>query len=200
MSTEPAYDPDPRYQGPAEGTPVTPVGPAYAETSADRPVVADRPVGVAPVARPVARPRPDWTGLALRIVLTLAGAAGLIVGAFMDWVQGSMGTEIGVRALWASRFGVAAFARSAGLVMIVLGLVALVGLAPRTGWLTRLAGALGIVAFVLFTIELYRAPGGLSLATIRPGLWICLAGAVLALIGGFFGTRYRVVLAESDLA
>jgi hypothetical protein len=46
---------------------------------------------------------------------------------------------------------------------------------------------------VLFVIELYRAP-----TDTLPGVgaWVCLGGAVLALIGGFMGTR-RVVATPS---
>jgi hypothetical protein len=68
--------------------------------------------------------------------------------------------------------------------MIALGLVALIGLAMHSGWLTRLAGVLGIVGVVLVGIGVYRVAGG---QTTDVGVWICLAGSVLALIGGFFG-------------
>jgi len=68
--------------------------------------------------------------------------------------------------------------------MIALGLVVLIGLAMHSGWLTRLAGVLGIVGVVLVGIGVYRAPGG---QTMDVGVWICLAGSVLALIGGFIG-------------
>ena len=56
-------------------------------------------------------------------------------------------------------------------------------LAPVSGWLTRLAGALGIIAFALFAIGVYRVPGG---QLIDAGAWICVAGSALALVGGFF--------------
>ena len=48
------------------------------------------------------------------------------------------------------------FATSLGLVVIVLGLLAIVGLVPRTGWLTSLAGLLAIAVFVLGVVTLYR--------------------------------------------
>ncbi len=74
---------------------------------------------------------------------------------------------------------------SIGSVAIALGLVAVVGLAIRSGWLTRLAGALGVVAFALFAIEVYRSAS--SLRSIEVGAWVALAGGVIALVGGFFG-------------
>jgi hypothetical protein len=129
-------------------------------------------------------------GLAARIALTLLGAAGLIVGAFMNWIGGTRGVRLDDRALYQTTFTTTGqFWRTVGFAMIVLGLLAIVGLAPRSGWLTRLAGVLGVVGFALFVIELYRAP-----ADTLPGVgaWVCLAGGVVALIGGFLGTR-RVV-------
>ncbi|HZA60163.1 MAG TPA: hypothetical protein VE754_00595, partial [Actinomycetota bacterium] len=74
-------------------------------------------------------------------------------------------------------------------VVIVLGLLALLGLAFRTGWLTRLAAALGVIAFVLFLITVYRAGADRDLTDIGIGMWVILAGSVLALIGGFLGAR-----------
>src|SRR5438309_6450718 len=81
--------------------------------------------------------------------------------------------------------------RAAGFAMVVLGLVALLGLAPRSGWLTRFAGALGIIGFALFAIQVSRAhmtfPG-----SIDAGAWVSLAGGIVALLGGFFGSRVVV--------
>ena len=57
------------------------------------------------------------------------------------------------------------------------------GLAARSGWLTRLAGALGIAGFVLFAIEIYRA--NMSASNIGAGAWVALAGSVVTLIAGF---------------
>jgi hypothetical protein len=129
-------------------------------------------------------------GMAARIALTMLGAAGLIMGAFMNWFSGTRGVRLDDRALYQTTFTTTGqFWRTVGLAMIALGLLAMVGLAPRSGWLTRLAGALGVVGFALFVIELYRAP-----TAVLPGVgaWVCLGGGIVALIGGFLGTR-RVV-------
>ena len=152
-------------------------------------------------APPVAAPAPTvrtWSpGLVIRMLLTLLGAAGMIVGAFLTWIHGITGVQLDARALWRTEFlSTSTFVRTVGFVVIVLGLLAIVGLAPRGGWLTRLAGVLGIVAFVLFTIELYRTPGR---QFPDPGAWVgawtALAGSIVALIAGFFGSR-RVVVAS----
>jgi hypothetical protein len=126
-------------------------------------------------------------GIGTRIALTFAGAAGLIVGAFMEWVAKIDGTKLDIRALWRTTFvSTNTFMSTVGFAMIVLALVALIGLAMGTGWLTRLAGAVGIAGFVLFGIELFRAAGD---ETIGAGAWIALVGAIVTVIAGFFGPR-----------
>jgi hypothetical protein len=126
-------------------------------------------------------------GIGTRIALTFIGAGGMIVGAFLEWVAKIDGTKLDVRALWRTTFvSTNTFFSTVGFAAIVVGLVALVGLAMGTGWLTRLAGAVAVVGFILFAIELYRATGD---ETIGAGAWIVLAGAIVTLIAGFFGPR-----------
>jgi hypothetical protein len=136
--------------------------------------------------------------LVTRMVLTVLGGAAMILGAFLDWFPadqaGGVGTE-GTATSWSAFYSTdnpfgASFFASAGFVAIVLGVLALLGLAFRTGWLTRTAGALGIVAIVLYAITLYRVPGAdYGLGEIGLGAWLVVGGGVLALIGGFMGTR-----------
>jgi hypothetical protein len=173
MPAEPVYDRDAAYRAPA------PPAPTHRHMSA--------------VPATTTSTRPSVGGLVARIVLTVLGAAGLVYGAFLNFVAGINGTHLDDRAFTSTNFiDTGTFVRTVGFVMIVLGLVALLGLAPRSGWLTRVAGALGIIGFALVAIEAVRAPGGQALQT---GAWLCLAGAALALVGGFFGTR-RVVTRE----
>lgn len=148
---------------------------------------------------------PSPAGLAIRLVLSVLGAAGMIIGAFLSWLrfdEGMAPPGVGLTGLDVSNsifystddpFG-ASFIESAGLVAIVLGVVALLGMALRTGWLTSVAGALGIIAFALVLITLYRVEdAGFDVSNVAIGLWVVLAGGVLALIGGFFGPRPTAV-------
>lgn len=137
-----------------------------------------------------------------RFSLSILGSAAMIVGAFLTWFRidapaGAVGVpeSTGIDLSWsifystADPFG-ASFYSSAGVVAIALGVVALLGLAFRSGWLTRIAGALGIVAVVLFAITLFRVPGqDFGLGEIGVGAWLAAGGGLVALIGGFFGTR-----------
>jgi hypothetical protein len=127
-----------------------------------------------------------------RFVLTLLGAAGLVIGGLLVWVRpgARVGTEIPVRFLWSTTGAdTTAFLQTVGFVAIALGLLAIVGLAFRSGWLTRMAGALGVVEFVLFAITISRADGSSFPDAIGVGAWLALAGGIVALAGGLLGTR-----------
>ena len=119
--------------------------------------------------------------MAGRILFTLLGAAGLIVGAFAEWVRNIDGVDLSVRALYDRPFRVEGdLVGTVGFIAIVLGLLAVAGLAT-SGWLTRLAGALGIVVFILLLIQLYGGGQGLL-----PGVgpWLALTGGIIAVVGG----------------
>jgi hypothetical protein len=130
-----------------------------------------------------------YAALGTRLALTLIGAGGLILGAFLQGLGSMACVSMTIRSLRITTFERSNnFLMTVGFAAIVLGLIALLGMAFGTGWLTRIAGAVGIVGFVLFAIQLYRASGD---HTIGSGGWISLAGAVVALVAGFFGTRPR---------
>lgn len=134
-------------------------------------------------------------GVAARIVLTILGAAAMIIGAFLSWVSGGEsvpGVDIEFQVFYSTDVtGESGLVASAGFILIVLGLVALLGLAFRVGWLTSVAGALGLLAVVLYTVTLYRAGG--SIGNLGIGVWVCAVGSLVTLIAGWFGARDRVV-------
>lgn len=137
--------------------------------------------------------RTGYTGVTTRILLTALGAAGLIVGAFLNWTRDTQGTHLSWRALYQSTFGSTNdFVQTMGALAILVGLVALLGLADSTGWLTRLAGAVGIVGSVLFIIQVQRS----SDHNLQVGLWVALVGSVLCVFAGFGGARGTVVVDE----
>ncbi len=157
---------------------------------------------------------PSAGGLSARIILTLLGVAGMIAGSFLNWFNiGSEdvppGVELpgtaGIEWNWSVLYSTedpfdASFFSSIGFVVIVLALLAIVGLALRTGWLTRLAGALAIVAVILYAITLYRVPEQeLSISEIGLGAWLVAAGGLVVVIAGFLGSR-RVVSANVPAA
>lgn len=159
------------------------------DTGDETPPIAER-------ARPV---RQFGTVDLIRIVLTLLGASGMVVGAFGDWTRSVSGVRLNFQTFYRPDFADgAAFYRSAGVVMILLGLLTVIGLVSRSGWLTRLPAALGLVAFALFVIELFRAPGAFVVSQIGWGAWLALAGSLVALVAGFLTTRIAVATGYAD--
>jgi hypothetical protein len=141
-------------------------------------------------------------GMAARVLLTLLGAAGMIYGAFLDWLMEP--ATRGIDADWSIFFNpdageAASIWASAGFVIIVLGLLAVIGLAFRTGWLTSLSGALAVAAMVLLAITFYRFEDrSLGVQDFGVGAWLIVAGGLVALIGGFFGARQRVIVVDRE--
>jgi hypothetical protein len=119
-----------------------------------------------------------------RLLLTLIGGAALIVGAFLDWTRNTAADNLSNRALVKIEFITQSdIVKTVGGISVLIGLIALLGLVDRTGWLTRLAGALGIVLFVLFAVEVYRS----SQHQLQVGAWLALGGGVVLVLGGMFG-------------
>jgi hypothetical protein len=149
------------------------------------------------------RTRP--AGMAVRVILTLLGAAGMIYGSFLSWLRvtgidaNAPGTEVEWRVFFTPNADTSSFWSSAGLVIIVLGILAVIGLAFRTGWLTSLSGALAVAAMILLAITFYRvAEVDLGLENFGLGAWFVVGGGLLAFFGGFFGARRRVLVVERE--
>ncbi|HKX24977.1 MAG TPA: hypothetical protein VJP08_01545, partial [Actinomycetota bacterium] len=146
---------------PAAGTAATTMAAAHSHPDTGEHTHADDAAGhtheAAPVGREGVEVGPSGSSMAARLIFTLLGAAGMIVGAFLPWFSfdateappgiGLDGIESKYSVFYSTDnpFG-ASFFESAGLIAIVLGVLALLGLVFRTGWLTTLAGVLGIVA------------------------------------------------------
>lgn len=180
----------------------------------DAPTTTAAPAAAAPTTTAAVDVGPSAGGLSLRIILTLIGAALMILGAFLGWfnfgevpagaeLPGNAGTQMSWKILYDA--GIenpfdAGFFTSVGFVAIVLGLLALLGLALSTGWLSRVAGVLGILIVVLYAITLYRVEGAdLSIGEIGIGAWMAAGGGLIVLIAGFLGNR-RVVTAQVPAA
>jgi hypothetical protein len=134
-----------------------------------------------------------------RLVLTLLGAAALVVGALLSWTRDTAATSLTARSLVQTDFATRSdIVKTVGGIAILIGILAVVGLIDRTGWLSRLAGALGIVLFVLFAVEVHRSPDH----SLQAGVWLALAGGVILIIGGMLTPRTPgeapIVLEERD--
>jgi len=150
------------------------------------PVIVERPVErtVVGSAAPTTAVSPG-RGV-LRLVLGAFGAAGLFVGAFLAWVNDINGIDLSNRVFFTTDVrATTQFLASAGAIAIAIGLVALLGLTLINGWVVRLAGMGGIIAFVLSVISMARAQGFALPQDIGIGMWVLLAGSVLTMIAGF---------------
>jgi len=127
-----------------------------------------------------------------RLIATLIGVAALVAGAFLKWTAARTGDKLTLRALVQTDFGAQSdIAKTVGGLSILIGLVAVIGLVDRTGWLTRLAGAAALVVSVMFAIETYRSSSDFSAAlrATHVGSGLELVGGLVLLIGGFLGAR-----------
>lgn len=134
--------------------------------------------------------------LALRVILTVAAAVLLLIGSFLEWTNGNDGSSLAIQSYWEPDAGSAGFLASAGLVTAICGAVIILGLAFRGGWLQRFAGAVALVAFTLMLVQMGRSGELDSLENVGLGLWLVLAGGILALLGGFFPTTRTVTATE----
>jgi len=133
------------------------------------------------------------TGVTSRILLTALGAAGLIVGAFLNWTRDLQGTHVSWRAVYQDTFGSTDnIVQSIGGASILVGLIAVLGLADASGWLSRLAGAVGLVGAILFIIQVERS----SDHSLQVGLWFALIGSVLCVAAGLTGWRNGSVIVD----
>jgi hypothetical protein len=173
--------------------------PAYRqEVEDDRPTTPPQGVVNRPVQRVAVENTTPVKAMApgrgiLRVLLTLLGVAGIVVSAFLHWVGGTTGIRLTDRAFLTTTFPTTSvFVATAGFVAIVIGLLALLGLTSLNGWPTRLAGALGLAAFILVLISIYRSPTMSLPQDIEAGLWVLLAGSLVCVIAGLIPTE-RVV-------
>ena len=156
--------------------------PGHTHDYEERTTVSDRPGG----------------GLAARLILGLIGVAGMIIGPFLSWAEGVAGTKVEFRAFFSTDVaGEAGFAASAGFTLLILGVIALVGLAFKSGWLTSLAAGLGLLACILFVVTVYRSPADVDIGILEIGFWLAAVGSLLALIASMFGAGRRATAVRS---
>ena len=155
----------------------------------EAPVALGTAVASAPTPVPATEQRPArvWTaGFVGRLILTLGGAALMIVGTFLAWSGSISAVNLDDHAFYQEVFRTqGGFPRTVGIVIIAIALAGIVGLAVHAGWPVRAAAALGIVASTLVLIQVFRSSAH---PTVGPGAWVAMAGALIMLVAGFLGT------------
>jgi hypothetical protein len=153
------------------------------------PVVVERPEEPTVVGSTTPTTAVSPARAVLRLALVAIGVAGLLVGAFLEWVNGINGIDLSNRVFFRADIQTTTrFVESSGFVAMAIGLVAVLGLALVSGWLIRLAGIAGIIAFVLSVISLARIQDPSLPGDIGVGLWMLIAGSIVIVFAGFVPT------------
>jgi uncharacterized membrane protein YphA (DoxX/SURF4 family) len=139
-----------------------------------------------PVPKPPKVPY-NWLPL-LRIVLTVLGGLLMILGAFSDWAPDVAGVELTYEAYTDTVFSsdlppppedVSTTFVSLGLIPIVLGVIALLGLLSETGKATRMAGGIALVLMLVYAFTVASKD-----IALESGVFLVMFGALVALAGG----------------
>lgn len=144
------------------------------------------------------QPAPQMAPAAARnptaMILGVVAALLMIVGAlFFDWLSGvpTKGLDNGAAIFVSTDVeGDPSFFTSAGLVVLIIAAITLIGaMTARNGWVV-LGGGLAVLGFVLIMISFYRFEGtDLGIGDTGLGLWMVLAGGVVAIASGLMGRR-----------
>ena len=118
--------------------------------------------------------------------LALVGGVLLVVSAFLQWILGggsATALDVPVQALW--DIETADGPIKLGFVLVAIGAIGGgLSLVPRTSWIRRLCGSIGVAIVLGFAVQIYRVIDGSGgsiddvLTTIGPGVYVALAGAV----------------------
>ncbi|MGH2740522.1 MAG: hypothetical protein ACRDH6_08600 [Actinomycetota bacterium] len=167
-------------------------GPTYGETHT-HPIARADSIGTSRTASGLA----GAAGFAGRMVTTLVGGGLLIAGGLLDWVSpATAGEDLSWRAFYRASAldGGASFLTSAGGILVLIGILAVAGIANFSGILTRLMGALGLTGFALFGVTMGRSSVSSFPSDVGLGAWLVLAGSLVAIVAGFVASRRKLIL------
>jgi hypothetical protein len=149
------------------------------------------------MTQPAPQTAPAATRNPTAMILGVVGALLVILGGFLfNWLSsgaiGFKGTDAPISLLWSSSDSAVevSFASSAGLIVIAIGVIALIGaLIARTGLLV-IGGVLGVLAYALVAINLIRIDAlDIGIGDFGLGLWAILIGGILPIVAGLMSRR-----------
>ena len=149
------------------------------------------------MTQPAPQTAPASDSGTIPMMLGILAGLFLVVGAmFFDWLSGvpSKGADSGVAIFWSTEVeGEPMFFTSAGFVVLIIAAITLIAAAIRRwGWVLY-GGILAVLAFVLVMVTFYRVEGTqLGIGDSGLGLWMILAGGVLAIVAGMMARRATV--------
>lgn len=147
----------------------------------------------------MAQPAPQMTPATrnpISMILGVLAAAVIVLGAILlSWLSGGTesfkGTDAPISMFWSTDLTVeVSFLSSAGLIILGIGAIVLIGgLINRNGLLV-VGGLLAVIAFALIVITLLRLElVDIGVGDFGIGLWAILVGGVVAIAAGIMGRR-----------
>lgn len=147
----------------------------------------------------MAQPAPQMapaTRNPISMILGVLAAAVIVLGAILlSWLSGGTesfkGTDAPISMFWSTDLTVeVSFLSSAGLIILGIGAIVLIGgLINRNGLLV-VGGLLAVIAFALIVITLLRLElVDIGVGDFGIGLWAILVGGVVAIAAGIMGRR-----------
>lgn len=132
----------------------------------------------------------------ISMILGVLAAAVIVLGALvLSWLTGGTGSFKGtdgpISMFWSTDLAVeVSFLSSAGLIILGIGVIVLIGgLINRNGLLV-VGGLLAVIAFALIVITLLRLEVvDIGVGDFGIGLWAILVGGVLAIAAGIMGRQ-----------
>ncbi len=149
------------------------------------------------MTQPAPQTAPAGSTNAVPMMLGILGGVLMVVGAmFFDCLSGfdSKGTDSGASIFWSTDPAAEPmFFASAGFIVLLMAAITLIAAAMgRWGWVLY-GGILAVLGFVLVMISFYRVEGAnLGIGDAGLGLWMILAGGILAIAAGVMGRRPAV--------
>jgi hypothetical protein len=132
-------------------------------------------------------------------VLTLLGAIGLIVGAFLPWVsiKSVLGSffESGIK-------GYGVFSAGIGVILLLMALLAKGKAGKIYSWVVSILGLLvGILIFSVYNniLHVVVKPAQTLVASIGSGIYLSILGSLLGFIGGLLSILQTLPPATSPL-
>ncbi|MEX2256023.1 MAG: DUF2510 domain-containing protein [Acidimicrobiia bacterium] len=175
-----------------EASAATPTAPAPAAPPAP---------GAPPLAPTLNQPDPRKNANPIFAVVAIIGGVLLAIGSFLDAAKASAGSGAFTFDVEKNYMdGDGPITLVVGIGIVVIGVLLITKAIPRWGgWIALFLGAVGVLVALADIADVSDSPeieavGGSI--TVGPALWVCLAGGIVALVGG--GLAALLGRAEAD--
>ncbi|MGH8776204.1 MAG: hypothetical protein ACRDWI_13905 [Jiangellaceae bacterium] len=129
-------------------------------------------------------------------VVGALGGAGVAASAYLEWLDDQTPRDMPLERLFQTEIsgGSSSYWTSVAAPLAIAGVIALIGLVLRSRLVLTVAGLVGLATLALWIVmtAIDLSPDDLEASDYQPGVWVCVAGLVVLLIGIVgMGRRYR---------